>query len=52
MLLNVNSPLKNLEHLKWAIHTLKIFDVDKVISVDEELKTIYQHTDNGLEVCE
>ena len=49
MLLNVNSPLKKSEHLKWAIHTLKIFDVDKVISVDEELKTIYQHTDNGLE---
>ncbi len=49
VLLNINSPLRKANHLSWAIHTLQIFEVDRVISVDEELKTIYQHKDQGLE---
>ena len=47
--LNINSPLRTSEHIDWAINTLKIFDLDKVLSVDEELGNLYKHEKNGLE---
>ena len=47
--LNINSPLRSWEHIDWAINTLKVFDLDKVLSVDEELGNLYKHAKNGLE---
>ncbi len=47
--LNSNSPLLRDYHYKWAIDTLQIFNVDRVISVDEELKNLYSHTPFGLQ---
>tara|TARA_Y100001935_G_scaffold207685_1_gene177008 strand:+ start:13004 stop:14359 length:1356 start_codon:yes stop_codon:yes gene_type:complete len=47
--LNINSPLRTWEHIDWAINTLKVFDLDKVLSVDEELGNLYTHEKNGLE---
>ena len=47
-ILNVNSPLRTAEHIDWAINTIKIFELDGLISVDEELSNLYKHTSNGL----
>ncbi len=46
--LNVNSPLRTVEHIDWAINTLMIFKVDNVISVDEELNNLFLHGESGL----
>lgn len=46
--LNVNSPLRTVEHIDWAINTLMIFNVDNVISVDEELNNLFLHGESGL----
>ena len=46
--LNVNSPLRTVEHIDWAINTLTIFKVDNVISVDEELNNLFLHGESGL----
>jgi CMP-N-acetylneuraminic acid synthetase len=51
-ILNVNSPLRTAEHIDWAINTIKIFDLDGLISVDEELNNLYKHTSNGLKEFE
>ena len=47
-ILNVNSPLRTNEHIDWAINTIKIFNLDGLISVDEELSNLFRHTENGL----
>ena len=39
-ILNVNSPLRTAEHIDWAVNTVKIFDLDSLISVDEELSNL------------
>jgi len=46
--LNVNSPMRTVEHIDWAINTLMIFNVDNVISVDEELNNLFLHGESGL----
>jgi len=46
--LNVNTPLRKAHHIDWAIDTMRIFDVDAVISVLEELADCYQHEKFGL----
>ena len=46
--LNINSPLRTMEHMEWAINTLIIFNVDNVISVDEELNNLFLHGESGL----
>jgi glycosyltransferase involved in cell wall biosynthesis len=46
--LNINSPLRTVEHMDWAINTLIIFNVDNVISVDEELNNLFLHGESGL----
>lgn len=51
-ILNVNSPLRSSEHIDWAINTIKIFNLDGLISVDEELSNLFKHSENGLEVLE
>ena len=48
LILNVNSPLRTVEHIEWAINTLIIFKVDNVISVDEELNNLFLHGESGL----
>lgn len=46
--LYINTPLRKSYHIDWAIDTMKIFDVDTVISVQEELAHCYQHRKFGL----
>lgn len=48
MLLYVNSPLRRDIHIRNAIDTMLIFDVDSVISVYEELSNHYLHVGTGL----
>ena len=48
-ILYVNTPLRRSHHIDWAVDTLKIFNVDTVISVQEELAPCYQHRKFGLE---
>lgn len=47
-LLYVNSPLRRAVHVRNAVDTMLIFDVDSVISVYEDLATHYQHVGSGL----
>jgi len=44
----VNCPLRPSRYIDKAIDTMVIFDVDTVISVEEELSICYQHTRHGL----
>jgi CMP-N-acetylneuraminic acid synthetase len=48
MLLYVNSPLRRDHHIRDAIDTMRIFRVDSVISVYENLANHYQHVGAGL----
>lgn len=48
MLLYVNSPLRRDTHIRNAIDTMLIFDVDSVISVYEDLSNHYLHVGTGL----
>jgi CMP-N-acetylneuraminic acid synthetase len=47
--LYVNTPLRRSHHIDKAIDTMVIFDVDSVISVQEELAHCYHHSRYGLE---
>jgi glycosyltransferase involved in cell wall biosynthesis len=47
--LNVHCPLRRAEHIRKAIDTLMLYNVDSVISVYEDSDLYYVHTDNGLE---
>ena len=46
--LNVNTPLRKAYHIDWAVNTMKIYDVDTIISVQEEIADFYQHRKFGL----
>jgi len=46
--LYINTPLRKATHIDWAVNTMKIFDVDTVISVQEELAHCYHHRRFGL----
>jgi glycosyltransferase involved in cell wall biosynthesis len=48
-ILYVNTPLRRACHIDWAVDTLKIFNVDTVLSVQEELAHCYRHRKFGLE---
>ena len=47
--LYINTPLRKAHHIDKAIDTMKIFDVNSVISVQEELAHCYHHRRFGLE---
>jgi len=49
MLLYVNSPLRTSSHVRNALDTMVIFDVDSVISVYEDLSNHYLHVGEGLQ---
>ncbi len=46
--LYINTPLRMAKHIDKAIDTLSIFDIDSVISVEEELALCHQHGKYGL----
>jgi len=47
--LYINTPLRQSYHIDKAVDTMVIFDVDSVISVQEELSHCYHHQRYGLE---
>tara|TARA_B100001964_G_scaffold245293_1_gene331313 strand:- start:1854 stop:3137 length:1284 start_codon:yes stop_codon:yes gene_type:complete len=47
-ILSITAPLRKYKHIDKAIDTLIIFDVDSVISIQEELSYCYFHRRNGL----
>jgi len=47
-LLYVNTPLRRAKHIDKAIDTMMIFDVDSVISIEEEFAPCYHHLKFGL----
>jgi len=47
--LYVNTPLRRGYHIDKAVNTMVIFDVDSVISVQEDLSHFYHHRKYGLE---
>jgi len=50
--LYTNTPLRKATHIDKAIDTMAIFDVDSVISIEEELAFCYHHRKLGLEPIE
>ena len=46
--LYINTPFRKAHHIDWAVNTMKIFNVDTVISVQEELAHFYHHRRFGL----
>lgn len=47
--LYINTPLRRAYHIDKAVDTMAIFDVDSVISIQEELAHCYRHRRFGLE---
>jgi len=47
--LYINTPLRMARHIDKAIDTMAIFNVDSVVSVEEELAFCYTHGRNGLQ---
>lgn len=47
-ILYINSPMRRAEHIDNAVNTMIIFNVDSVISVEEELSPCYNHRKFGL----
>jgi len=45
----INNPFRRAEHIDKAIDTMRIFNVDSVLSIQEELSFCYHHRRNGLE---
>jgi glycosyltransferase involved in cell wall biosynthesis len=50
--LYVNTPLRKARHIDKAIDTMTIFNVDSVVSVEEELAFCYTHGQNGMQPLE
>jgi glycosyltransferase involved in cell wall biosynthesis len=50
--LYINTPLRKARHIDKAIDTMAIFDVDSVVSIEEELAFCYQHGKFGLQPIE
>lgn len=48
-ILYTNTPLRKAYHIDWAVDTLTIYNVDTVVSVQEELAHCYHHRKSGLE---
>ncbi len=48
MLLYPHSPLRTYRHIEKAIDTMVIFNVQSVVSVNEDLGIYYQHSSEGL----
>ena len=47
-ILYINTPIRKAYHIDKAVNTMKIFDVDTVLSIVEELAPCYQHEEFGL----
>jgi CMP-N-acetylneuraminic acid synthetase len=47
-ILFVNTPLRKAHHIDWAINTMRIFNVETVVSIQEELAHCYHHRKFGL----
>jgi CMP-N-acetylneuraminic acid synthetase len=47
--LYINTPFRRSEHIDKAVDTMEIFNVDSVLSVNEELAKCYFHRQHGLE---
>jgi CMP-N-acetylneuraminic acid synthetase len=47
-ILYITTPLRRAYHIDKAVDTMTIFDVDSVISIQEELSNCYVHRENGL----
>jgi CMP-N-acetylneuraminic acid synthetase len=47
--LYINTPFRKAHHIDKAVDTMKIFDVNSIISVQEELSHCYHHRRFGLE---
>ncbi len=47
-LLYISTPLRRAKHINQAIDTMAIFDVDSVLSIQEELAPCYHHEKFGL----
>lgn len=47
-LLYISTPLRKAKHIDQAVHAMTIFDVDSVISIQEELAPCYHHEIRGL----
>lgn len=50
--LYINTPLRKARHIDKAVDTMVIFDVDSVVSIEEELAFCYQHGRFGLQPIE
>lgn len=50
--LYINTPLRKAKHIDLAIDTMAIFDVDSVVSIEEELSYCYHHSKFGLQGIE
>lgn len=50
--LYINTPLRTANHIDKAVDTMVIFDVDSVVSIEEELAYCYHHRKFGLEPIE
>ena len=48
LFLYINTPLRRVTHIEKAIDTMAIFNVDSVISIEEELSFCYTHNKQGL----
>jgi CMP-N-acetylneuraminic acid synthetase len=46
--LYISTPFREAHHIDWAIDTMEIFDVDTVLSVQEELAPCYKHDETGI----
>lgn len=49
VLLSLHSPLRNSEHIRTALDTLFLYDIDSVISISENRDLHYVHARDGLE---
>ena len=49
VLLSINTPLRRLEHIKEAINTLLLYQVDEVLSTWEDLDLHYRHAEQGMQ---
>jgi CMP-N-acetylneuraminic acid synthetase len=50
--LYVNTPLRKAHHIDKAIDTMAIFNVDSVVSIEEELAFCYTHGKHGMQPVE
>jgi CMP-N-acetylneuraminic acid synthetase len=49
VVLSIHSPLRRAEHIQEAVHTLQVYEVDRVISIYEDQELHFVHGKTGLE---